>query len=183
MSDITSDAESPPCGFRVAPLPAAVPDARRRIVAVVRGWDVPLSDDAYDELELLSTELITNAIRYTEAACAVVVRWTGARVRVEVTDVDPVRPQRRDASLEAENGRGLLLVETLAAAWGSAPDPAGKVVWFEVGPPDPLPPSRKRRLVIQVCVALPFASPALRPSGRRQPGRFSRGAGAEAGRH
>ena len=180
MSDITSDAQPPPFGFRVTPFPAAVSDARRQVVAGVRGWDVPLSEEAFDDLELLAGEVITNAVRYTRASCAVVVRWTGVRVRVEVTDVDPVRPQPREAPLEAENGRGLLLVESLAAAWGSAPDPAGKVVWFEVGPPDATPTAPNRWLVGQVRAALPFTSPAARPAHQPRPGRLSRSAVAGA---
>ena len=127
-------------GFRVEAESKAVPEARRKIVALVRSWDVPLPDDTFGDLELLSTELITNAVRYTRASCAVAVRWTGVRVRVEVTDVSPARPHRGHGSLEAEGGRGLLLVESLATAWGSAPDPAGKVVWFELGPSDGTPP-------------------------------------------
>jgi anti-sigma regulatory factor (Ser/Thr protein kinase) len=160
-----------PHGFRVEAEDAAVSAARRKIVALVRSWDVPLSQDALGDLELLASEVITNAVRYVPAACAVVVRWTGVRVRVEVTDVDRVRPEPRDVSLDAESGRGLLLVETLAAAWGSVPDPAGKVVWFEVGPPDAAGPSPGRRLVDQVRAVLPFASPAVHHSRRRRPGR------------
>ena len=148
-----------PYGFRVSADDACVTAARHTILDVVHGWEVELPEGAFDDLELLSSEVITNAVRYTRAPCAVVVRWTGVRVRVEVTDVDPVRPQPRDASPEVENGRGLLLVETLSAAWGSAPDPAGKVVWFEVGPPDATPPAPGRRLVDQGRAARPFSSP------------------------
>ena len=104
-----------------------------------------------------------------------VVRWTGVRVRVEVTDADAARPQPRDAPLEAENGRGLLLVE-LGRRVGSASDPAGKVVWFEVGPPDPAPPAKGWRLVDQVRAVLPFTLPATHPARYRRPGRFSRSA-------
>ena len=165
-----------PHGFRVEAEDAAVSEARRRIVALVRTWDVPLPQETLGDLELLSSEVITNAVRYTRAPCAVVVRWTGVRVRVEVTDADVARPQPRHATLEAENGRGLLLVENLAAVWGSAPDPAGKVVWFEVGPPDPAPPAKGRRLVDQVRAVLPFTLPATPPARSRRPGRFSRSA-------
>jgi anti-sigma regulatory factor (Ser/Thr protein kinase) len=129
-----------PYGFCVEAESEAVPEARRKIVALVRSWDVPLPDDTFSDLELLSTELITNAVRHTDSSCAVAVRWTGARVRVEVTDVSQARPHRRHSSPEAEGGRGLLLVESLATRWGSAPDPAGKVVWFELGPSDGTPP-------------------------------------------
>lgn len=140
MSDTISATCPPAFGFRVEAESEAVPEARRKIVALVRDWDVPLPDDTLGDLELLSTELITNAVRHTDSSCAVAVRWTGVRVRVEVTDVSPARPHRRHSSPEAEGGRGLLLVESLATAWGSAPDPAGKVVWFELGPSDGTPP-------------------------------------------
>jgi anti-sigma regulatory factor (Ser/Thr protein kinase) len=163
-----------PNRFRVEAEDDAVSDARRRILALVRSWDVPLPQDTFGDLELLSSEVITNAVRYTRAPCMVTVRWTGVRVRIEVTDADPVRPQPRDASLESENGRGLLLVESLAAAWGSVPDQAGKVVWFEVGPPNVMPPALGRRLADQIRAVAPFASTATRPLRGRRPGRLSR---------
>ncbi len=169
-----------PHGLRVEAEDGAVSEARRRIVELVRAWDVPLPQETFGDLELLSSEVITNAVRYTRAPCVVVVRWTGVRVRVEVTDAGSARPQLRDAPLEAENGRGLLLVESLAAAWGSAPDPAGKVVWFEVGPPDAAPPPKGRRLVDQVRAALPFTPSVRHPAHWRRPGRFSRSAVAGA---
>ncbi len=37
----------------------------------------------------------------------------------------------RQRGAEATGGRGLLLVEVLAAAWGWYPEGVGKVVWFE----------------------------------------------------
>ncbi|MFC4036779.1 ATP-binding protein [Streptomyces polygonati] len=164
----TNDPLTSPYGFRVDAELEAVPEARRRIVALVRAWDVDLSEDALGDLELLSTELITNAVRYTQAPCSVVVRWTGLRVRVEVADVDPVRPQPRHGSLEAGGGRGLLLVESLATAWGSAADPAGKVVWCEVGPPDAAVPAENGRLAARVRAALRFSSSGRRPAHRRR---------------
>lgn len=87
-----------------------------------------------DDLELLTGEVIANAVRHTRAACSVVVRWTGERVRVEVADSSGVRPEVRRGSVDAEGGWGLVLVGALAADWGSVRDGAGKVVWFEVGP-------------------------------------------------
>lgn len=83
---------------------------------------------------MLASEVITNALRHAEGACAVAVRWTGVRVRVEVTDASPVRPKPGPGAPDAEGGRGLVLVDALAADWGCAGDPAGKVVWFEAGP-------------------------------------------------
>lgn len=127
-------------GFSVGAEEGCVPEARHKISALIRDWSVPLSDEQVAEVELLSSEVITNALRYSEAACAVAVRWTGTRVRVEVTDASPVRPKPRHGSPDAEGGRGLLLVDALAADWGTTDDPAGKVVWFEVGAREQPPP-------------------------------------------
>ncbi|MFI1097096.1 ATP-binding protein [Streptomyces sp. NPDC020917] len=123
-----------PVGFRVEAETVAVSEARHKIQTLVRNWDLPLPGDALRELELLSSEVITNALRYSDASCAVTVRWTGARVRVEVTDTSSAHPKPRESSPDSEGGRGLLLVDALAADWGTTADPAGKIVWFEVGP-------------------------------------------------
>ncbi|MBM9503763.1 ATP-binding protein [Actinacidiphila acididurans] len=157
-----------PAGFRVEAEAEAVPEARRRVVSVVRGWELPLPEGTYDDLELLASELITNAVRYSGAACAVAVRWTGERVRVEVSDTIPVRPRPRRAAVEAEGGRGLFLVESLSAAWGTTPDPAGKTVWFELGPPEPHAAPGPRRLADQIRAVLPVADSAPHPMAPRR---------------
>jgi anti-sigma regulatory factor (Ser/Thr protein kinase) len=119
-------------GFRVEAEDSAVPQARHTITALVRSWNVAFSEEQVAQVELLSAEVITNAIHHTQAPCSVSVQWNGVRVRVEVTDTSPVRPKRRQSSPDAEGGRGLVLVDALAADWGSVCDAAGKVVWFEV---------------------------------------------------
>lgn len=121
-----------PYEFRVAADEAGVPEARRKVMRIVRDWAVPLTGESLDDLALLSSEVITNAIRHTNAPCTVTVRWTGRRLLVEVTDTDPARPAPRDRHTSAEGGRGLLLVNELSADWGSSLVPGGKVVWFEI---------------------------------------------------
>ncbi|CAG6392299.1 hypothetical protein SCOCK_160081 [Actinacidiphila cocklensis] len=64
-------------------------------------------------------------------------------MRVEVADSSAVRPKPRSSSPDAEDGRGLLLVDALAADWGSFYDPAGKVVWFEVA--SSIRPARRKQ--------------------------------------
>ncbi|WP_279617226.1 ATP-binding protein [Streptomyces albus] len=123
-----------PYGCRVAPRRDAVSAARRRIVTVLHSWRVPLSEETLRDVELMSSEVITNAVVHTEATCAVAVRWTGRRVRVEVTDASPGQPVVSSSGSDEEHGRGLVLVESLSAAWGTGRVPAGKVVWFEVEP-------------------------------------------------
>ena len=60
---MTSALFAGPHGFRVHTEDGAVSEARRRIVALVRAWDVPLAQETFGDLELLSSEVITNAVR------------------------------------------------------------------------------------------------------------------------
>jgi hypothetical protein len=84
--------------------------------------------------------VIANAVRHTTGPCSVTVRWTGVRLRVEVTDTGVELPAPRGRELYAESGRGLVLVASMAASWGSARTVTGKVVWFEVAPTAPTAP-------------------------------------------
>ncbi len=125
--------------FRVSPTHGAVARARHRIVSVVRDWRLGLSDDRLDELRLLVSEVVTNALVHAGGGCRIGVRWTGSRVRVEVTDSTTDLPHRGDATREQESGRGLLLVDALAPAWGAYAGATGKTVWFEIAPDEPGP--------------------------------------------
>jgi hypothetical protein len=53
-------------------------------------------------------------------------------VRVAVGDGDPGLPAPRDADDDAEGGRGMVLVDLLAAEHGVAQQPPGKTVWASV---------------------------------------------------
>ncbi|MFJ9442515.1 ATP-binding protein [Kitasatospora sp. NPDC101235] len=97
---------------------------------IVRFWEVPLSMEALQELELCASEVIANAMEHAKARCTVTVRRVGERLRVEVADPNPAF-ERGGLEQESTSGRGLLLVEALAHTWGWHPAEAGKVVWFE----------------------------------------------------
>ena len=62
----------------------------------------------------------------------VTLRLEDGRLRVEVKDDSAVVPSRKRYGPEAGTGRGLLLVESLTAAWGCDTAPDGKSVWFEL---------------------------------------------------
>ncbi|MBC3843608.1 ATP-binding protein [Streptacidiphilus sp. 4-A2] len=169
-----------PRGFRVEPAAYAVSAARRLITDTVASWELPLSESDLCDVELLSSELITNAVVHTAAACAVCVRWTGERLRVEVTDSEPALPAPASPDLAAQQGRGLLLVAALAASWGAEPDPAGKRVWFEVAPSARL--LGDERLTALVRAAAPFTTartaipdPTASPASSRRDGERSHG--------
>ncbi|MDT0443909.1 ATP-binding protein [Streptomyces johnsoniae] len=129
---------SVPHGFRVTPTGGSVSAARQRVISVVSGWQLGLSQDRLDDLRLLTSEVVTNALKHTGGACAVCVRWTGTRVRVEVTDHDPALPQPANGRLDEESGKGLTLVAMLAVAWGAKSNVAGKTVWFEIEADQPV---------------------------------------------
>ncbi|MEU8244407.1 SpoIIE family protein phosphatase [Actinoplanes missouriensis] len=106
--------------------------ARRFTSDMLAAWDLTaLLEDAL----LMLGELITNAIQHTVGDVVVELRRDEA-LRIAVSDPSNRLPVPRTPGPESENGRGLLIVERLAAGWGTAMLPAGgKQVWFEL----PLP--------------------------------------------
>ena len=103
--------------------------ARRFVVETLREWD---SVDQTDVAELLTSELVTNAVLHVGSEVGLLVRLTPRAVRVEVRDASPEPPVPRHCEDDALTGRGLRLVETMSAAWGFDPNGQGKVVWFEL---------------------------------------------------
>ncbi|MGW6902215.1 ATP-binding SpoIIE family protein phosphatase [Streptomyces sp. NPDC054919] len=91
-----------------------------------------------DEAELLVTELVTNALIHADSEVDMWVREQRDRIRVDVCDWDPRPPLpapitfTEEFDSEAEHGRGLLIVEAVASAWGKTPRGRGKSVWFEL---------------------------------------------------
>ena len=76
---------------------------------------------------------MTNAVVHGGAPVELVLRVSGPRVRVEVVDAGVRMPALRHTSPSDDHGRGLMLVDSLARAWGiEAVADAGKQVWCEV---------------------------------------------------
>lgn len=82
-----------------------------------------------DDLTLIVSELVTNAVRYGAPPVRVQVAADDATVTVVVHDGAPGVPALRSPGPEAESGRGLLLIDLLALAHGVQPEPPGKAVW------------------------------------------------------
>ena len=113
-------------------LPSAVACARLHTRQLLWEWQLTgLAEDA----ELVVSEITTNAIQITRAdgQTAPVRLWLladQARLLILVWDASPLPPVRMDTSADAENGRGLLLVETLSTRWDFfAHQSGGKVTW------------------------------------------------------
>lgn len=113
--------------------PASPAAARRFARSVVA--DIEADADLRDAVELLVSELITNAVVHAASAPCLSVVLAPGSVRVEVHDDDPSPPNRREPDADRPGGRGLLLLEQLASDWGWRPDGGGKVVWFELERP------------------------------------------------
>jgi anti-sigma regulatory factor (Ser/Thr protein kinase) len=85
-----------------------------------------------DTVALLVSEVATNALVHGAGEVRIrVVPYPGG-LRVEVRDGSRRLPAKREATVLDEGGRGIALVEALAAAWGSEATADGKKVWFEV---------------------------------------------------
>ena len=114
---------------------AGVGQARALVRRTLLDWQL---DHLVDNACLLVSELTTNAVLHARTSFAVTVQHTGERVRVTVHDSAAGAPVRRRNGLHAATGRGLGLIETLAADWGTAPSDLGygKGVWFELATDD-----------------------------------------------
>jgi anti-sigma regulatory factor (Ser/Thr protein kinase) len=109
--------------------PASAAKARRFLEEALRGWRF---DHLVDVATLLASELVANAVLHAGTTIGVVARIVPDRLRIEVYDDDPRMPVRKHYSTLSGTGRGLLLVERLAADWGSDATESGKRVWFEL---------------------------------------------------
>ncbi|MDX3224272.1 ATP-binding SpoIIE family protein phosphatase [Streptomyces sp. ME19-01-6] len=130
--------------------PLAASAARRFARTALADWtslDFPavgrIPDQVADEVVLLMSELVTNAVVHAgtavEVSCALdVLTGNGevASVVVEVTDHHPTRFLRGEPPEGGEDpgrgGHGLRLVAELAECWGTAYRRDSKTVWFQL---------------------------------------------------
>jgi anti-sigma regulatory factor (Ser/Thr protein kinase) len=124
--------------LELAALPTAVGSARKHARAVA--LEVGLSALA-DNIELIVSELATNAVRATQhlrdstLTTPVVRLWLASELQsmlIQIWDASSQMPVRRDAGPDDESGRGLMLVNCLGSEWGAYRKANGKVVWVIV---------------------------------------------------
>jgi len=124
------DARSPKReSCRLSPSESAPADARRFVEAALTNWGVL---EAFSDLPLLTSELVTNAVRHAASDVSVSIDLTPLRVRVEVHDSSERVPVKRDHGAARDGGWGLHIVERLATRWGLEPRAGGKTVWCEI---------------------------------------------------
>ncbi|MFF6979158.1 SpoIIE family protein phosphatase [Streptomyces sp. NPDC008343] len=112
--------------------PERVAAARQQLRELLHDW---ACDDQVDSAVLLLSETLTNVLVHTDADALLLAEVRGEqgdrRMRVEVTDTSDDLPHRRRPGELASSGRGLMLIELLAHAWGVDPRGEGKSIWFE----------------------------------------------------
>jgi anti-sigma regulatory factor (Ser/Thr protein kinase) len=108
-------------------LPVRVRHSRELVREALATWGL---SHLADTVELLVSELVTNAVRHGAGDIGLRLIRTDSLL-CEVRDDGYELPTLRRADVTAENGRGLQLVTALAERWGTQRTPTGKVVWFE----------------------------------------------------
>jgi anti-sigma regulatory factor (Ser/Thr protein kinase) len=89
-------------------------------------------DALSESLVLVTSELVSNAIRHADSMVTITFTRHGPSVRVEVTDDGAGLPELHYPKASASSGRGLLIIDGLASDWGSRRSADGKVVWAEL---------------------------------------------------
>jgi anti-sigma regulatory factor (Ser/Thr protein kinase) len=107
--------------------PVAAAEARQHVQAAIEAWG--LAADPY-VAALLTSELVTNAIRHAGGAVRLFVTCSCGQLRVYVHDGSREWATPLAAPADAEDGRGLMLVASMATHWGCYRTSAGKAVYF-----------------------------------------------------
>ncbi|NEW77086.1 ATP-binding protein [Streptomyces rhizosphaericus] len=117
-------------------------EARRAVRHALFAWEY--GEGVADVATLLASELVTNAIRHAPDSIRVKVRFAirGEVLAIEVHDESPAMPVWKAAAVDAESGRGLGIIDAVAAEHGGRcgfrPDAHGKWVFVTLKVP-PVP--------------------------------------------
>jgi anti-sigma regulatory factor (Ser/Thr protein kinase) len=117
---------------RLSPTPRGARLARLLATEQLRAWGLPLDPARHIVAELASNAVTHGRVQGRDFGLTLYV--IGGTLRIEVTDTRGEQlPHTRHLAPDAEDGRGLVLVEALADRWGTAPGlPPRKTVWAEV---------------------------------------------------
>lgn len=124
MAELTA-----PATIELPAEPLSARRARHWVTERVVGYGL---EPLRDAVELLTAEVVTNALLHANTRLRVRVRRQGAGVQVEVQDGSEAPPMRLHFSRTATTGRGVGLLDDLADEWGWRPETGGKTVWFRV---------------------------------------------------
>jgi len=139
MDDAAGDTATPTSAGDVQSAEVRVPDrldsvpaARAFLTRLLDGWGV--EDEVIDDASLLTSELMTNAVKHGSGIVNLRVEAEDGVIHVSVRDDADDVPVLDEADLTSTGGRGLWIVQSIAHDWGtsSEDEDAGKTVWFEL---------------------------------------------------
>jgi anti-sigma regulatory factor (Ser/Thr protein kinase) len=104
--------------------------ARQFTRSTLAGWQRGTHGETIDDIVLVVSELVTNALLHGHGTPVVRLLDGGDQVRVEVCDDSPLLPVSHRVT--PTSGLGLRVVEQLSSAWGASRRGRGKVVWCEL---------------------------------------------------
>jgi anti-sigma regulatory factor (Ser/Thr protein kinase)/anti-anti-sigma regulatory factor len=123
--------QRPPLVRRHRDLPmhrTAAAAGRMLVREVCTAWLLP--QEICEAAELVTNELVSNAVEHAHSSSRLTITYTGAVLRVSVRDYCPMPiPRPRPIDIAARRGRGLHLIAALAQNWSVDRHPDGKTMW------------------------------------------------------
>ena len=111
---------------------AAPARARDFVASKLQTWGI---DEAFPDVELLTSELVTNAIRHADGDVELSIDHSkGDCVRIEVRDLSERLPVMRPLETARDGGWGLHIVGRIATRWGLEQRTGEKTIWCEIAP-------------------------------------------------
>jgi anti-sigma regulatory factor (Ser/Thr protein kinase) len=118
--------------------PTSVRASRAFVVDQLSNWGISPADSAYASVAdatLVTSELVANAIRFCVDAVKLSLVTHRDQIEIAVTDDNPQLARMQHPGPASTSGRGLIIVDTLAAGWGQVRHDRGKTVWARLALP------------------------------------------------
>jgi hypothetical protein len=161
---MNADAGAAASRIELRPGPSSPALARRFLRERSTAWSLP--EPVGEQLALVGSELVTNAVLHARTQLTVTLERRAGRVRVSVSDQSSAPVAPRHYHPDALTGRGLGVVAAVSRSWGVEPAAGGKVIWAELvvdgSPPTPAGPPERR----------PAEEPPAAAAAGRRPVRF-----------
>jgi anti-sigma regulatory factor (Ser/Thr protein kinase) len=116
--------------MELEPTAGAPAAARSFVTTMLADWGH--GDELVADAQLVVSELVTNAILHARSSFAVVASSDESGVRVAVRDRGAGAPELLRPEPHVPSGRGLLVIDAVAAAWGVETTGEGKTVWAQL---------------------------------------------------
>ena len=113
-------------------LPCNASSPRRARHEILRFLDSFGYSDRADDIELVVSELVTNAVLHAGSEVEVKVGADLEHLQIEVSDFGPGLPLRQDITPEDDYGRGLNILQAVAESWGTTAESDRTTVWCKL---------------------------------------------------